>query len=233
LKKALKESTEINLPKRLLMRHWQIPVASGLFLRAHALLSHRARLPRSLMGLRGLLVLMTVFALAGCASTVSDDKSAWLDPQGRRTTDLSDIPGIDPMTAIAASQHPLTRQALQQLGIKYRYGGTSPDRGFDCSGLIHYSAQKSWGLNLPRRARDMAQVGQKLEISELVVGDLVFFNTLGHRYSHVGIYLGDGYFVHAPSSRGYVRVENMSVRYWQKRYTGARRIEPVRLANTN
>ena len=209
------------------MRHWHIPLASGSLHRARALLSRGAE------RLRFLFLLLTVSVLTGCASTPSDDKSAWLDPQGRRTVDLSGVPGINPITAIAASQHPLTREALQQIGVKYRYGGTSPDRGFDCSGLIHYSAQESWGLKLPRRTRDMAQVGQKLKISELVVGDLVFFNTLGHRYSHVGIYLGDGYFVHAPSSGGQVRVENMSVQYWKKRYTGARRIEPVLLAKTN
>lgn len=172
----------------------------------------------------------TVALLMGCASSPSTDRSAWLDPQGRRTADMSDIPGIDPLTAIAASQHPLTREALQQLGVNYSYGGTSPDRGFDCSGLIHYSAQESWGLKLPRRARDMANVGQPIKATELVVGDLVFFNTLGHRYSHVGIYLGGTYFVHSPSSGGQVRVESMSVRYWKKRYTGARRIEPIRLA---
>lgn len=209
------------------MRHWHIPVASGSLQGACALLS------RGTQRLRFLFLLLTVSVLAGCASSPSDDKSAWLDPQGRRTGDLSSVPGINPITAIAASQHPLTREAIQQIGVKYRYGGTSPERGFDCSGLIHYSAKESWGLKLPRRARDMAQVGQKLKISELVVGDLVFFNTLGHRYSHVGIYLGDGYFVHAPSSGGEVRVENMSVQYWKKRYTGARRIEPVLLAKTN
>lgn len=176
------------------------------------------------------LVAGTIVLMMGCASDPSTDRSAWLDPQGRRTVDMSDIPGIDPLTAIAASQHPLTSQALQHLGVNYRYGGTSPDRGFDCSGLIHYSAQESWGLKLPRRARDMASVGQQIKVSELVVGDLVFFNTLGHRYSHVGIYLGESYFVHSPSSGGQVRVESMSARYWKKRYTGARRIEPVRLA---
>jgi cell wall-associated NlpC family hydrolase len=209
------------------MHHWQIPLASGPISKAWALLSHGTR------RLGCLLLLLAVSVLAGCASTPSSDKSAWLDPQGRRTADLSAIYGIDPITAIAASQHPLTSQALQHIGVKYRYGGTSPDRGFDCSGLIHYSAQESWGLKLPRRARDMASVGQQIKVSELVVGDLVFFNTLGHRYSHVGIYLGDGYFVHAPSSKGQVRVENMSAQYWKARYTGARRIEPVRLANTN
>jgi cell wall-associated NlpC family hydrolase len=77
----------------------------------------------------------------------------------------------------------------------------------------------------------MARVGQQVKVSELVVGDLVFFNTLGHRYSHVGIYLGEGYFVHAPSSGGQVRVESMSARYWKQRYTGARRLEPLLLAN--
>lgn len=209
------------------MRHWQIPLACGPLHKAHALLSKGAQ------RLRFVLLLLTVSVLAGCASNPSDDKSAWLDPQGRRSTALSNMPGFDPITAIAAAKHPLTREALQQIGVKYRYGGASPERGFDCSGLIHYSAQESWGLKLPRRTRDMAQVGQKLKVSELVVGDLVFFNTLGHRYSHVGIYLGDGYFVHAPSSGGEVRVENMSAQYWKKRYTGARRIEPVRLANTN
>lgn len=219
------KTLEFNLLKRLLMRHRQNPVLRSLFIQAGGAFTRDTRLAR------WLLVLLAVLVLAGCASNPSTDRSAWLDPQGRRTVDLSAIEGINPITILAASQHPLTREALQQLGVQYRYGGTSPDIGFDCSGLIHYSAQESWGLQLPRRARDMAGVGQQVNISELVVGDLVFFNTLGHRFSHVGIYLGDGYFVHAPSSRGQVRIENMSVRYWKQRYTGARRIEHLRLAN--
>ena len=186
---------------------------------------------RVMRATRWLLSAGVVSILMGCASAPSTDRSEWLDPQGRRTADLSGIQGIDPLTAILAAQHPLTKQGLEHLGVKYRYGGTSPERGFDCSGLIHYSAQASWGLTLPRRARDMASVGEQVQVSELVVGDLVFFNTLGHRYSHVGIYLGDSYFVHAPSSGGQVRVESMAVRYWKQRYTGARRIEPIRLAN--
>ena len=207
------------------MRHRQKPVGSTLRARANAIVNCCTR------STRWLLALLAVSALAGCASPSSTDRSAWLDPQGRRSVDLSEIQGIDPITAIAAAQHPLTRQALQHLGVRYSYGGTSPDRGFDCSGLIHYSAQETWGLKLPRRTRDMARVGQQVKVSELVVGDLVFFNTLGHRYSHVGLYLGDGYFVHAPSSGGQVRVESMSARYWKQRYTGARRIEPLLLAN--
>lgn len=124
----------------------------------------------------------------------------------------------------------MTRQALDLIGIRYRFGGHSPDKGFDCSGLVSYTAQESLGLKLPRRSADIARVGTQINQTELLAGDLVFFNTLGRRYSHVGIYLGSGYFVHAPAAGGKVRVEDMSAAYWKKRYNGARRIEPVRLA---
>lgn len=167
--------------------------------------------------------------LTGCASAPSDT-SAWLDPQGSRNAKI-DIDALDPVTAIAAAQHPLTRQALTHLGISYRYGGDAPDEGFDCSGLIYYSAQTSLGLKLPRRSADLARVGLKVDKQELAIGDLVFFNTLGRRYSHVGIYLGNQLFVHAPSSGGQVRVENMNKRYWASRYNGARRIDPILLAD--
>jgi cell wall-associated NlpC family hydrolase len=175
---------------------------------------------------------VSVVVLAGCASTTgtSTNQANWLDPQGSRNA-KADIDALDPVTAIAAAQHPLTRQALTHLGINYRYGGKAPDQGFDCSGLIYYSAQESLGLKLPRRSADLARVGQKVDRQELAVGDLVFFNTLGRRYSHVGIYLGNELFVHAPSSGGEVRVENMSKRYWASRYNGARRIDPILLAD--
>ena len=171
----------------------------------------------------------SVLVLTGCANTSQKDPSAWLEPRGTRTVDLS-IDRLDPITAIAAAQHPLARQALTHLGVNYRYGGTSPSEGFDCSGLIHYSAQSSLGLRLPRRAADMARVGLKVDRNNLAVGDLVFFNTLGRRYSHVGVYLGNQMFVHAPSSGGEVRIESMSARYWAQRYNGARRLDPVMLA---
>jgi len=189
-------------------------------------------LKRSAWRVIGALVLgLSALALVGCASTSdSNDKSAWLEPQGSRNA-KADIDDLDPVTAIAAAQHPLTRQALELLGVNYRYGGTSPKEGFDCSGLIHYSAQTSLGLKLPRRSADLARIGPQVPKQELAVGDLVFFNTLGRRYSHVGIYLGNELFVHAPSSGGEVRVENMTKRYWAQRYTGARRIDPILLAD--
>lgn len=182
-------------------------------------------------GSRAALLALAISAilLTGCASS-PDNKSAWLDPQGSRNAKV-DIDALDPVTAIAAAQHPLTRQALTHLGIAYRYGGDAPEEGFDCSGLIYYSAQTSLGLKLPRRSADLARFGLKVDRQELAVGDLVFFNTLGRRYSHVGIYLGNELFVHAPSSGGQVRVENMTKRYWAKRYNGARRIDPILLAD--
>jgi hypothetical protein len=120
--------------------------------------------------------------------------------------------------------HPLARQALTQLGIRYRWGGKSPETGFDCSGLVLYSAQQSLGLKLPPRSYDIALFGSEVPRTDLQVGDLVFFNTLGRRNSHVGVYLGDDQFVHSPAAGGVVRIENMNMAYWTKRYNGARRL---------
>lgn len=114
-------------------------------------------------------------------------------------------------------------RALAQLDVPYRYGGRSP-AGFDCSGLVGYVVSESAGLILPRRSEDLARIGDPVDRDELAAGDLVFFNTLGRRYSHVGIYLGEGRFVHAPARSGRVRVERLAERYWTARYNGARRI---------
>lgn len=118
--------------------------------------------------------------------------------------------------------------ALNMLGIKYRLGGNTPNTGFDCSGLVIYAAEKSLGLKLPRRAAEIAREGESVKLSELQKGDLVFFNTLGSRNSHVGIYLGDKKFVHSPRKGAVVRVESMDVAYWKKRYNGARRLAAAR-----
>jgi hypothetical protein len=114
---------------------------------------------------------------------------------------------------------------MRFLGVKYRYGGDSPKEGFDCSGLVAYAAEKSLGLKLPRSARDQAQTGTSVDRDELRRGDLVFFNTLGRRYSHVGIYLGDHKFVHAPRTGAAIRVDDMDMAYWRARYNGARRLD--------
>lgn len=118
----------------------------------------------------------------------------------------------------------LVDEALSYLGIRYRFGGTSPETGLDCSGLVLNVFRNAVGLDLPRTAREMATLGDKITRQELKPGDLVFFNTMRRTFSHVGIYLGEGKFVHAPSSGGKVRVENMSTRYWAQRFNGARRL---------
>ncbi len=117
-------------------------------------------------------------------------------------------------------------QALLALGLDYRYGGNSPATGFDCSGLVAHVYQQAWGIRLPRNTKAQSEAGVAVSLAELQPGDLVFYDTLKRPYSHVGIYLGDGKFVHAPKSGAQVRVESVKSAYWVQRYNGARRIEP-------
>ena len=190
-----------------------------------------------------LLLCAGVLALAGCAtqsrntaqadlnsnhllrdnyllSTQSDPLGAWLNDKRSLAIDDadSDAYGSSPAPKTLAST------ALKFLGVRYRYGGDSPGEGFDCSGLVAYAAEKSLGLKLPRQAREQAQQGISVDRDELRRGDLVFFNTVGRRFSHVGIYLGDHKFVHAPRTGAKIRVESMDIAYWRKRYNGARRL---------
>ena len=115
-------------------------------------------------------------------------------------------------------------EALSLVGIRYRYGGNSPEQGLDCSGLVRYVFREAGGTDLPRTSHEMSRSGQHVEKQDLQPGDLVFFNTLNRAFSHVGIYLGNNEFVHAPSAGRNVRVENMDMTYWKTRFNGARRV---------
>ena len=117
----------------------------------------------------------------------------------------------------------LVMQAMGLLGVPYRYGGVSPDTGLDCSGLVRLVFEQSVGKVLPRRAAEQAQASVAIDSKDLRPGDLVFFNTMRRTFSHVGIYVGDGKFIHAPKPGASVRIEDMREAYWTKRYTGARR----------
>lgn len=121
----------------------------------------------------------------------------------------------------------LVMQAMNFLGVPYRRGGNTVEQGFDCSGFTRFVFENSLGLVLPRRADEQAQVGSLLSVKreELKPGDLVFFNTMRRAFSHVGIYVGEGKFIHAPRSGGEVRVEDMRQAYWAKRFNGARRAD--------
>lgn len=120
----------------------------------------------------------------------------------------------------------LALYALSLDGTPYKYGGSSPRTGFDCSGFVGHVFKQSIGVTLPRSTEEISRIGEKLEIDELRPGDLVFFNTLNRRYSHVGIYLGDGQFIHSPSTGKSVTVVNINDKYYRERYNGARRINP-------
>ncbi len=131
--------------------------------------------------------------------------------------------GIDGATA--DRERPLIH-ALQVLGVQYRYGGRSPETGFDCSGLIAHVFERAWGIALPASTAALRKVGSAVKLKEIQPGDLVFYNTRNRPFSHVGIYLGEGRFVHAPRSGAHVRVESVETRYWRVRFNGARRLEP-------
>ncbi|MFN5420666.1 MAG: C40 family peptidase [Burkholderiales bacterium] len=125
----------------------------------------------------------------------------------------------------------LVMQAMGLLGVPYKRGGTSEEKGFDCSGFVRHMYEKSVGLVLPRRAEEQAKVTEEISRSELKPGDLVFFNTLKRTFSHVGIYVGDGKFSHAPRPGKAVRVDDMREAYWQQRFNGARRVQVDKLQN--
>lgn len=115
-------------------------------------------------------------------------------------------------------------RSVELLGLEYRYGGSTPAQGLDCSGFIRHIFREALGLTLPRRSDEMSQIGVPLRREQLRPGDLVFFNTLRRQYSHVGLYVGGDRFVHAPSTGNVIRIEPMTTPYWMKRFDGGRRI---------
>lgn len=118
----------------------------------------------------------------------------------------------------------LVVQALSLIGIKYKWGSKDPEAGLDCSGLVSHVFNEVAGVVLPRDSRSMSKVGASVDKTELQPGDLVFFNTLRKPFSHVGIYIGENRFVHAPRRGREVEISEMRDRYWQKRFNGARRV---------
>jgi cell wall-associated NlpC family hydrolase len=118
--------------------------------------------------------------------------------------------------------------ALAFIDVKYKYGGVSPETGWDCSGYVYHVFREAVGVILPRDAASMSAKGQPISRRELQPGDLVFFNTLKRAFSHVGIYLGDNRFIHAPASGKAVQISSMASEYWARRYDGGRRIALAR-----
>jgi cell wall-associated NlpC family hydrolase len=127
-------------------------------------------------------------------------------------------------TGSSAIVKELTSYAQSLIGAPYKYGGTSPNTGFDCSGFVDHVFQHTADVLLPHSAQQISRHGLPVKSSQLREGDLVFYDTNNQAYSHVGIYLGNDRFIHAPSSGGSVRIEDMTLDYWKKHYNGSRRI---------
>ena len=128
-------------------------------------------------------------------------------------------------TTVVDGTEALIDNAMQLIGVRYRWGGNTPQSGLDCSGFVRYVFNDTFGFLLPRKSAQMSKVGMEVGKEELRPGDLVFFNTMRHAFSHVGIYVGDNKFIHAPSRGKSIRVDDMTKIYWEKRYNGARRME--------
>jgi cell wall-associated NlpC family hydrolase len=148
--------------------------------------------------------------------------------RGMATPPLAEASGtrmeVLPAGKAGAGAQDVAIYALGLIGIDYRFGGSTPENGLDCSGLVQHAFQHVTGVVLPRTSKEMSGVGSKIKIDELTPGDLVFFNTRRFSFSHVGIYLGDHRFVHAPSPGGEVEIATLSASYWHARFDGARRL---------
>ena len=169
-------------------------------------------------------------AAASAAPDSSDDAvSRFLLEKGLVTAAVTSPPTeTDFVRQVRDKASEMVLTAMNFLGVPYRRGGNNSEDGFDCSGFTRHVFEMSLGLVLPRRADEQARAPGFFQVKrdELKPGDLVFFNTLKRTFSHVGIYVGDGKFIHSPRTGGEVRVEDMRFVYWAKRFTGARRAEP-------
>lgn len=118
-------------------------------------------------------------------------------------------------------------KAYELTGIKYKLGGSKPETGFDCSQFVKYVFEQALNLSLPPSARSLSKMGETIKFEDLQPGDLVFFNTRKSKFSHVGIYVGNNEFIHAPRTGKTIRVENLTKNYWLKRFNGATRFDPA------
>jgi cell wall-associated NlpC family hydrolase len=175
----------------------------------------------------GLGTFQPAFAVNSETAAPADDMQALLISKGI----LSKIGGQIVQTSESVVQQvserttDLISTAVGLMGIPYLRGGNSAESGFDCSGFVRYIYKETIGLVLPRSADQQANTTQKIDRSELKPGDLVFFNTMKRTFSHVGIYLGEGKFIHSPRSGASVRIEDMRIPYWNVRFDGARRVQ--------
>ena len=170
-------------------------------------------------------ILLVCVVSWGAANAARAEPAATADDMDRFLADkgfLTQIAQVRQNVSEKASELVVT--ALGFLGVPYRRGGNTVETGFDCSGFVRAMYEQTVGLILPRKAEQQAAATQQIERADLMPGDLVFFNTLRRTFSHVGIYVGQGKFIHSPRAGSEVRVEDMEKSYWSKRFDGARRV---------
>lgn len=158
------------------------------------------------------------------AFAAPEDEQAAAVKGGSELVNLMQL-GDQVKSNVGEKSHQMLSRAMTLLGVPYKRGGSSAETGFDCSGFVRHIYETSIGRLLPRRAEEQAVATEKIDRNELNPGDLVFFNTMRRTFSHVGIYIGDGKFIHAPSTGKAVRVDDLRAAYWTKRFTGARRVQ--------
>jgi NlpC/P60 family protein len=169
---------------------------------------------RGSLALFAVAMLVTGCAAKGTVATPRPFPGATVPPRGGQPE------GVPP--ELTAERPAVIAMALSYLGTPYRNGGSDPS-GFDCSGFVQWVFAQH-GTALPREVRDQYRTGDRVDSGDVRPGDLVFFETVSSGASHVGIALGGGEFIHAPSSRGVVRIERYTSSYWADRWVGARRI---------
>jgi cell wall-associated NlpC family hydrolase len=169
---------------------------------------------------RYLLLGTLILLLAACSSAPRKPQPTFKDSR----SSLADLPARGP-TANTGTANDVLFRAIALVGTPYRWGGNTPDGGFDCSGLVDYIYRNAAGLMLPHSSREMSQLtGQQVrQMTDLVSGDLVFFGG-GGGISHVGVYVGKGRFVHAPNSGGTVRLDDIDGPYWRDHFAFGKRL---------
>jgi hypothetical protein len=173
-----------------------------------------------------LMTLSLAALLAACSSAPQKTVRGGSSSTATAARTFRPPPGFPEFVDHSVGREEISIQAMSLVGVPYRWGGNTPDSGFDCSGLVHYVVQRAAAVNLPRTTADMSSRGTSIEPDEIAAGDLIFFNTTGRPHSHVGIYVGKLRFVNAPSTGGTVRLDYLTNPYWAKRFDGIRRVAP-------
>lgn len=162
---------------------------------------------------------LALAALTGCSTAPTRTASHTIHrkPSGNATSASRTVPLQN-----ASHRNDVVMYAFGLINVDYRFGGANPESGLDCSGMVSYIYKNSVGLKLPHNAAQIAGVGKQISANDLQPGDLVFFNTMNRPYSHVGIYIGDDRFIHAPHTNGKIEVSSLKNKYFAQRFEGAR-----------